>query len=59
MNLKQKILNSADRNGKISSKKDLININSREQVKKFSDTIQELIDDNVIEFRKGRGYFIL
>jgi len=59
MNLKQKILNSADRNGKISSKKDLININSREQVKKFSDTIQELIEDNVIEFRKGRGYFIL
>jgi len=61
LTIREKILMSAENNkeGKIEAKKNLININSQQQRKLYETAIKKLIEDKAIEFKKGRGYFLL
>ena len=53
----RKILLSAN-NGKIAGKKNIININSRVEVKAYERAIKELVKDKIIYYVNGKGYFL-
>lgn len=52
-----KILLSAN-NGKIAGKKDIININSRAELKAYKRAINQLMENEIIYYEKGKGYFL-
>ena len=53
----RKILLSAN-NGKIAGKKDIININSRAELKAHKRAINQLMEDEIIYYEEGKGYFL-
>lgn len=53
------LLNNYDDSGKIISKKDVINIDNREQDKLYKKVVGDLMVQNEITYRKGYGYYIV
>lgn len=59
--IKDKILMSGEsgENGKIAPKRDIININNRQELKLYDSAIKKLLKENKIYFKKGIGYFLV
>ena len=53
----RKILLSAN-NGKIAGKKDIINVNSRAELKAHKRAINQLMENKIIYYEEGKGYFL-
>lgn len=53
----RKILLSAN-NGKIAGKKDIINVNSRVELKAYERAIKQLTKEEIIYYVNGKGYFL-
>ena len=56
--LREILLSNFDESGKIISKKDVINIDNREQDKLYKKVVGDLMVANEITYRKGYGYYI-
>jgi len=56
--LKKRLLSEFDEKGKIVSKTTLIDVSNREQDKAYKIAVKELLEQDLIVFKKGYGYYI-
>jgi len=52
------LLNNYDENGKIISKPNVINIDNRDEDKLYKMVTKELVQEGLINYKNGHGYFI-
>ena len=57
--LKSLILDGLNSGDKLPSKQKVINVNSRKEKKIYEDLMKELMNENLIKFEKGHGYFLV
>jgi len=56
--IRETLLNNYDDNGKIISKPNVINIENREEDKLYKAVTKELVQEGLISYKNGYGYFI-
>lgn len=57
--LKQQIIETMDKNGKIKPKGSFITSQNKEELEKWNKAIYELKSDKIIVYRNGKGYYVV